>query len=166
MPSVSFEERLQPSLFDRLLDDKPNEKNERRQERVIYSAQQKASVIRDLEYLLNATAHWRVEALLGYDEVAQSTLNYGIIDLIGVGVANVDVVLLQTSIRNAITVFEPRIDSDTLQVRVLVDANKAHTCTIALQIEATVWAHPMPLVLYLRTDLDLESGRCVIYDNE
>jgi type VI secretion system protein ImpF len=47
-------ERLQPSLLDRLSDDEPYKKMESREKRVLSFQKLKLSVVRDLEWLLNA----------------------------------------------------------------------------------------------------------------
>ena len=56
MPELLLKERLQPSLLDRLTDDRPQDKNESRDARVLTVPQLRASVLRDLCWLLNCEA--------------------------------------------------------------------------------------------------------------
>ncbi|MEN3353661.1 MAG: type secretion system protein ImpF, partial [Betaproteobacteria bacterium] len=35
---------------------------------------------------------------------------------------------------------------------------------VSIEIRGTLWAHPVPLELLLRTDVDLESGEVKIHD--
>jgi type VI secretion system protein ImpF len=56
MAELLPQERLQPSLLDRLTDDAPESKDESRDKRVLNLAQLRAGVMRDLSWLLN-TVH-------------------------------------------------------------------------------------------------------------
>jgi type VI secretion system protein ImpF len=159
MAELTQQERLQPSLLDRLADDKRHRVVESREERVIATLKLRNCVIRDLESLLNATRKWSDQELEGYPYVAGTTLNYGIPDLSGMHVVSMDVVELQASIRAAIIAYEPRIDAQSLRVTGAADPGAMNRRSLTLFIEAQMWAHPMPLALYLRTDVDLESGR-------
>ena len=53
MAELSLEERLQPSLLDRLTDNEPDSKVEARSMRVISVNRLKRCVLRDLAWLLN-----------------------------------------------------------------------------------------------------------------
>ena len=56
----------------------------------------------------------------------------------------------------AIRQFEPRLRADTVKVRPAPQAAAGHA--IAFDIEAELWAEPVPLRLLLRTLIDLEDG--------
>jgi type VI secretion system protein ImpF len=148
-------ERLQPSLLDRLADDKPAEKVESREQRVLSFSRLRQSVIRDLEWLLNTGCLETAQNLDAYPDVKQSVLNYGMPDLTGTTISNADKTILERLIRQAILSFEPRILKHSLKVR--SKATGKHN-TIVFEIEGELWAQPLPERLYLRTILDLELG--------
>ena len=61
-------------------------------------------------------------------------------------------------IRQAIWDFEPRILRNTVKVRVIVgEAEMSHNA-LTFVIEGELWAQPLPERLYLRTEVDLETG--------
>jgi type VI secretion system protein ImpF len=161
MAELTPQERLQPSLLDRLTDLAPNERDESREQRVITAARLRECVTRDIAALLNCTRQWdgeRLDELDGLDYVRNSVLNFGIPDLAGAALAGIDAGLLQDRIRVALLDFEPRLIADTVQVSVSVDDSRMDSRSLSFRIEAQMWAQPMPLGLYLRTDVDLETG--------
>ena len=90
MGELTSQERLQPSLLDRLTDDAPMQPDESREQRVISAQRLREYVIRDLSWLLNCT---HAQALQSFDvapRVATSVLNYGIPDFTGVARSGVD----------------------------------------------------------------------------
>lgn len=155
MAELVPKERLQPSLLDRLTDDEPYKKVESRDQRVLSSQRLKKSVVRDIEWLLNAGCLETTLDLEAYPQVRQSVLNYGIPDLTGTTASNVDAATLEHMLRKRIRDFEPRILSKSLKVRV---SNIASHNTIVIEIEGELWSQPMPERLYLKTILDLELG--------
>jgi len=159
---LSLEERLQPSLLDRLTDNEPDTQVESRSKRVLSLSRLKQSVLRDLAWLLNSGNLAIIEDLEDYPEVRTSVLNYGVPDLAGKSVASTDVPKLESEIRKAILQFEPRILADTLQVRVNVNSGTMSQKTMSFLIEGQLWAQPLPISLFLSTDLDLETGSATV----
>ena len=45
-----------------------------------------------------------------------------------------------------------------MKVRAVGDGDEAHGRTLMFEIEGDLWAQPLPLQLYLKTEVDLESG--------
>ncbi|MBI0330677.1 type VI secretion system baseplate subunit TssE [Burkholderia plantarii] len=158
MAELTPQERLQPSLLDRLTDLAPAEPEESREQRVITAAKLRECVTRDIAALLNCTRQWDDEALAGLDQVGGSVLNFGIPDLAGSALSGIDAGELQSRIRAALLGFEPRLIADTVQVTVSTDASRMDGRALSFRIDAEMWAQPMPLGLYLRSDLDLETG--------
>lgn len=151
-------ERLQPSLLDRLTDDAPETRTEPAARRVIDVARLREIILRDLEWLLNTSASEAGDDLSAYPHVARSTLNYGIRELSG-ATATVDrAVEIQRSIRRAIEAFEPRILPETLHVALRQEKVGAGA-VISFDIHGELWAEPVPIDLYLRTALDVTTGR-------
>lgn len=164
MAELTTQERLQPSLLDRLRDDEPHVPQEGRDKRVITAARLRDHVVRDLGWLLNCTRHWSSEQLAGLHHVEASVLDYGIPDLTGAAIAGLDTEQLCLHVRNAITTFEPRLDPATLHVEVDSNAGRSDRLTLSFRIESTMWAQPMPLNLYLKTEVDLETARFSVFD--
>jgi type VI secretion system protein ImpF len=151
-------ERLQPSLLDRLTDLAPAQREESREQRVITAARLRECVARDIASLLNCTRRWSDGELEGFEEVDHSVLNFGIPDLAGAALSEIDASVLQNRIRAALIGFEPRLIASTVQVIASVDEARMDSRSLSFRIEAQMWAQPMPLSLYLRTDVDLETG--------
>jgi type VI secretion system protein ImpF len=161
---LTTQERLQPSLLDRLRDDEPVVAQESREKRVITAARLREYVVRDLGWLFNCTRHWSSDELAGLPHVETSVLDYGIPDLTGAAIAGMDIEVLRQRIRTAIATFEPRLDPATLHVDVQADTTRMDRLTLSFSIESTMWAQPMPLNLYLKTEVDLETGRFSVFD--
>jgi type VI secretion system protein ImpF len=158
MAELTNRERLQPSLLDRLTDEAPWEPSESRDRRIISAARLRECVTRDISWLLNCTSHWSEDALEGHDHVHGSVLNYGIPDLAGMALTGIDAGELEQRIRQAILHFEPRLTGGTLSVHVGVDAQRMDNRALTFDIQSQMWAQPMPLNLYLKTELDLDTG--------
>jgi type VI secretion system protein ImpF len=158
MPELTQKERLQPSLLDRLSDDAPNETQEPREKRVFSLHRLREVVLRDLTWLLNTTNLAAGQDLDDYPQVRRSVLNYGLPDLAGLTVSGIDVLELERALRQAIVEFEPRILRNSLRVRLVVDADQMSHNAMTFDIEGELWAQPMPLHLYLKTEVDLEVG--------
>ena len=159
MAELTAQERLQPSLLDRLTDDEPARREESRDARVIGAQRLRECVIRDLSWLLNCTHAQASQPLDDSPQVAASVLNYGIPDLAGTAASGLDLAGIERRLREAILTFEPRLIADTLQVRVQRDATRMDRRCLLFEIESEMWAQPLPLNLYLKTEVDLETGR-------
>jgi type VI secretion system protein ImpF len=150
-------ERLQPCLLDRLTDDEPEKTDESRNQRVISSQRYKRGVLRDLEWLLNTSAHLPEEGknkfeLRDYPHAYRSVLNFGSRQLCGMLAPNVSE--LERQLLEVIQLFEPRILRNSLTVTATMD----HQC-IAFEIQGEIWANPLPEHLFIKTKLDLETGQ-------
>ena len=157
-------ERLQPSLLDRLCDDDPANSKESREQRVLSVKRLRQSVLRDIAWLLNAVSLESAQSLENYPEAAQSVINFGIPDLSGHTVSNTDTGEIEKRIRKALLDFEPRILPNTLRVKVVSSDAYNHNA-MNFDIEGDLWMQPLPLRLYLKTQLDLETGNVVVMDN-
>jgi type VI secretion system protein ImpF len=151
-------ERIQPSLLDRLTDDEPEKKRESADKRVLTVERLGEYVRRDIAFLLNSTHLAAVQDLGDYPEVERSTLNYGIPDFAGRPASSVDSAALAKSIRRAILEFEPRLLRKSVRVEVVVEQREHSPNALHFNIHADLWCQPVPLRMYLRTDLNLEDG--------
>ena len=159
MAELTTQERLQPSLLDRLTDEEPGKLEESREKRVISATRLRDCVARDISWLLNCVNLGTGVELDDYPEVARSVLNFGIPDLTGMALAGVDANVLQRQLREALLAFEPRLTGNTLRVVVNADGKRMDQQSLVFNIESEMWAQPIPLNLYLKTEVDLETGR-------
>ncbi len=151
-------ERLQPCLFDRLIDEDVQHKLESRIARVISLSEYRAAVLRDLGWLLNSSSHVPSEGLADFPHVESSVFNYGKPTLSGLGVASANIQRLEVEIARAIRHFEPRIVGETLVVRAIRESSRSSPSTLMFEIRAELWARPFPEKLFIKTALDLETG--------
>ncbi len=164
MAELTQKERLQPSLLDRLADDAPDKEQESREQRVLSLNKLRQCVLRDLAWLLNTSTLDAIQDLDEYPLVSHSVVNYGIHDLVGTTLSSADVPEIQKQIRQAIWDFEPRIFPESVVVNVTASDNIFNQNAMTFDIEGDLWAQPLPLRLYLRTELDLETGSMEIID--
>lgn len=158
MAELTPKERLQPSLLDRLTDDEPDKQVESRQKRVLSLNQLRQSVLRDLAWLFNVGNLGEVQDLDRYPYAATSVLNFGLPELTGCTVSSVDAHELERVVRQAILTFEPRILPNSVRVQVLVSDDASSRNSLTFEITGELWARPLPERLFLKTQLDLESG--------
>lgn len=155
-------ERLQPCLLDRLTDDDPQNSEESRNQRIISLPRYKRGVLRDLDWLFNASAHLAEEGkdkfrLSDYPEAYRSVINFGTRQLCGL--ITPDMQELETQLSDAIQLFEPRIIRHTLSVKATVERQ-----VISFEMNGEIWANPMAEKLFIKTQLDLETGKCTLGD--
>ncbi|MBE0434856.1 MAG: type VI secretion system baseplate subunit TssE [Methylomicrobium sp.] len=164
MAELTQKERLQPSLLDRLTDDAPEKTQESREQRVLSLTKLRQCVLRDMGWLLNTGTLDAVQDLDAYPWVTHSVVNYGIPDLAGRTLSGTDILEIEHRVKQAIWDFEPRIMSDSLKVTVSTTEDQMNHNAMSFTIEGDLWAQPLPLRLYLKTELDLETGNMSILD--
>ncbi|MFC5438038.1 type VI secretion system baseplate subunit TssE [Rhodanobacter umsongensis] len=158
MAELTTQERLQPSLLDRLTDDEPGKLEESREKRVISATRLRDCVTRDVSWLLNCVSLDVSVDLDDYPDVTRSVLNFGIPDLTGVSLSGINSETLQRQIKDVILAFEPRLTASTLRVTVNSNQKRMDRQALRFNIESEMWAQPIPLNLYLKTEVDLETG--------
>ena len=155
MADALARDRLYPSLLDRLVDDDPSRATEPRENRSATLQRLRENVLRDLNWLFNATQSsidFHGDALL-----SGSVINYGLPPLAGRPASQYELGELSRVLRDVIIRFEPRILPHTLKVtadRVRADSHNV----LGFRIEGQLWSQPVPLEIYMRTEIDLESG--------
>lgn len=155
--SVPFE-RLQPCLFDRLIDEDPLNKQESRVARVISLSDYRTAVLRDLAWLLNASSHIDGEELSEFPHVESSVFNFGKPSISGVAISGMSVEDLEAAMAKAVRDFEPRIVPDTLEVKAVRGSARDAPSTLFFEIRGELWARPFPEKLFIKTALDMETG--------
>jgi type VI secretion system protein ImpF len=151
-------DRLQPCLLDRLTDEEPAKREESRNQRIVSLQRYKAGVLRDFDWLFNAIGHFPEEQVgeltfADFEEAYRSVLNFGIRQLYGRLAPDIDEI--ERQLFDAITVFEPRINRNTLKVKAKIERQ-----LLSFDISGELWVHPIPERLFIRTQLDLESSEC------
>lgn len=160
MPDPVPQQHLQPSLFDRLLDDEPDRLKEGDDKRTLTRAGLRQAVLRDLDWLLNTTSLGLAHDDRRHPHAARSVINYGLPMLSGQFTSSIQRVSMEQALRQAIVQYEPRILPDSLEVELVMDgpAIDSHN-GIGLVIRGLLWAQPVPLEFLLRSQIDLEEGR-------
>lgn len=126
--------------------------------RSVSLAQLRRSVLRDLGWLFNTTSLESTQPLNDYPLAARSVINFGLPDLAGQTVSGISTDLLERAIQEAIAIFEPRILTRTLSVRMRPVNPDAHHNAIVFEIRGELRAEPNPVPLYLTTEVNLEDG--------
>ena len=154
--------RLQPSLLDRLTDDRPDQRDETFEQATISDDQLRTFVLRDLRNLFST--HNSTRRLAGHARAARSVLNYGIPDLTGVAVGSLkrDSFRLEQALLQIIKTYEPRIGN--LQVSMDVGSDQeigTIESSIVLTIHGELWGYPASAIS-MRTEIDVATGDITI----
>jgi type VI secretion system protein ImpF len=171
---MAARERLTPTLFDKLVADleisglrdtsaeTPEVSREKfryysvpRLERFNESAL-RATIRRELAWLLNTTNLESLVDLEPYPEVRSSVLNFGLSDLAGKALTRRSVLQRAREIRRAVRIFEPRIEEKSLSVDADESDPRPNHVTFVIQGDITGAASSMPVKF--RTDVDLETA--------
>ena len=158
MGQWSLKERLQPSLLDRLTDRHPEKSKESTAQQSMSQKEFKDAVIRDLGWLLNSVSLDVCVDLEPYPEVRRSVLNYGMPDISGHTSSTINVKTVESSLKQAIREFEPRIIRNSLRVKVHSDPSDMSNNSLVFEIEGAVFGQPSPFQIVLRSELNLECG--------
>ena len=164
MAELTQKERLQPSLLDRLTDNEPELRQESRDKRILSPSRLRESVRRDLTWLFNTPNLATVMDLEKFPQVAESVLNFGLPSLAGRTTSSIDVPAMERLLRQAIWIFEPRLLKSSIRVRLVADQALMSHNALSFYIEAELWAQPIPLRLFLKTEIDLEDGNVHVVD--
>jgi type VI secretion system protein ImpF len=149
------EQTVTQSVLERLIDREPGAQSEAAPTRAQTVRLLRASVRRDLEWLLN-TRRTPAAADEEYPEVAKSVYNYGLPDLNALNwESSRDRTRLARAVQEALNVFEPRLRG--IQVVPLEPvAGAPHV--MRFQIEGLLEMDPAPEHIVFDTTLQLSSG--------
>ena len=163
MAEALSRDRLYPSLLDRLIDDDPGRTTEARENRSASLQRLRDNVLRDLNWLFNAT-----QSSIDFDGdavLASSVINYGLPPLAGRPASHYDLGELSRVLREVILRFEPRIIAHSLKVSAERAKGDTHN-VLGFKIEGQLWSQPIPLEIYMRTEIDLESGLTQVIESK
>lgn len=174
MAGLTPQERLQPSLLDRLTDHEPSSTKESLEARVLSKKQLREAVLRDLAWLFNSCSQEppphspdldRVRMWRDAPQARHSVLNFGIPSLTGTTVSLLDFAAIEEAIRQSVIRFEPRIDAKTLSVKITNDLSTGlRPTSLRLVIRGQLWNQPVPLELLLSADVDVDTGQTAVRD--
>ena len=153
-------ERLLPCLLDRLTDDEPRKKQESRTQRVMSMPKYRQAVMRDLSWLLNTPANAEKSGFSQFPEIITSVLNYGIQNVSGVTASSLEADDVRYQLSEALRRFEPRILPDTISIVVSLSPQEmSDRRSLWFEIRGALWSEPIPESLFIKTELDLETGK-------
>jgi type VI secretion system protein ImpF len=155
MPRWEPEQTVSQSFLDRLIDLDPKAPADPPPSRARSIRQLKASLRRDLEWLLNSRR--RPDAAgKEFREVEKSLFNYGLEDVTSMSwVSYKDRISLTKMIEQAVAIFEPRIS----RIKVVsLDSTPGAKHVLRFQIEGLLDMDPAPELITFDTVLQLSSG--------
>ncbi len=120
----------------------------------------RATVRRELNWILNTTNLASVEDLEPYPEVKVSVLNYGVPDLAGKALTPRVVQGRARDIRDAIRIFEPRMDPNRLDVEPLSSTERVNAITYVIRGDITAAVQAMPVEF--KTDIEVDTAAVVL----
>jgi type VI secretion system protein ImpF len=145
------------SVLDRLIDREPRDATEPPPTRAQSVRQLKASLRRDLEWLLN-TRRIAEEAPESFEELNRSLYNYGLPDFSAMSFSNPrDRTRLLRSLEASIRLFEPRLDAVKV-IPVEVTGEAQNKRLLRFQIEGLLKMDPAPEQVSFDTVLQLTNG--------
>ncbi|AXF77590.1 GPW/gp25 family protein [Erwinia tracheiphila] len=149
-----------PTLFERLLDDEPNKRQESFDAFYFDARAMRAFVQKDIACLLNNT---NIEDRLDehrHKAACESVMNFGIAPFSGKYASHKSWGIIEKSIRNALLRFEPRIIPESLLVRPLSDNDLLGKNGIVLfEIRGLIEWHPHPIDLCINAAYDVETAK-------
>lgn len=154
MAASDYERIVQQSVLDRLIDEDPGSRVEPLMTRAESLRRLRASVRRDLEWLLNTV---RIEGVpSGLVELQKSVFYYGVADISSMSLESPqDGQRLLRSLETAITVFEPRLRN----VRVTsYDKVSRKRMTLDFHVEALLMIDPAPERIAFDTIFEVARG--------
>ncbi|MEP6692293.1 MAG: type VI secretion system baseplate subunit TssE [Gemmatimonadaceae bacterium] len=155
MAKTELEQTVQQSLIDRLIDDEPSSSVEPAMNRAQSVRELKASLRRDLEWLLN-TRRMHMPLPDGLEEVERSLIRYGLPDITSMSKDNAaEHVRLLRGVEETIARFEPRLANVRIS---LVPGPEGKRRELHFLIDAMLRMDPSPEHIVFDTALELGTG--------
>jgi len=120
----------------------------------------RATVRRELSWLLNTTNLGSVQDLDPYPEVKTSVLNYGVPDLAGKTLTTRVIQGRAREIRDAVRAFEPRMDPRRIDVEALSQMEKENAVTYVIRGDVTAAVQAMPVEF--KTDVEIDTAAVTV----
>lgn len=122
----------------------------------------RATVRRELAWLLNTTNLAASVDLDAFPQVQTSVINYGVPDLAGKSLSSRAVLRRAREIRDAIRTFEPRIEPTTLNVEMAATVERENSLTFVIHGDVRSAVRAVPIKL--RTDVEADSAAVTVRD--
>ena len=152
------------SLLDRLLDEAPDQPQDRALSGPEAMEALRRGIRRDLQALLNTRRRWRSWPA-ELTELEQSVIGYGIPDFSTGSLADAARrARLCAEIEETIRRFEPRIRPGSVRVRARESREDQAVPTLVFDIHGELWAQPVPQQLFLETAIDINTRLAVVTD--
>lgn len=116
----------------------------------------RATVLRELSWLLNTISLASTEDISSAPNVATSVLNYGLGDLTGSLLTRPGMQARAREMREAIARFEPRVARGSLEVE--VDPGRSRASSVGFVIRGDLLSAVEALPVEFRTDVEIETG--------
>ena len=120
----------------------------------------RATVLRELNWILNTTNLGSIQNLKSYPEVATSVLNYGVPDMAGKLLQRRAIQTRAREIKEAIRRFEPRIAPSRLDVTSTTADAKPNAVTFVIRADVT--SAVMALPVEFKTDVEIDTGAATL----
>lgn len=120
----------------------------------------RATVRREIGWILNTTNMGSAVDFEAYPHVETSVLNFGVPDLAGKALTGRLVLQRARDIRAALLAFEPRIDTASLEVEVSEHIERENSITFVIKADVRSAVRAIPVKF--RTDLEVETADVVI----
>jgi type VI secretion system protein ImpF len=120
----------------------------------------RATVLRELSWILNTTNLASTQSLDATPEVATSVLNFGIADMSGKLLHRRAIQGRAREIRDAICAFEPRIDPERLDVEAKTTPERPNAITFVIRGDVTSAVHALPVEF--KTDVEIDTGAATV----
>jgi type VI secretion system protein ImpF len=163
MAKAKLERTVLTSFLDRLIDENPRSGSEPAMSFDESVRRLKASVLRDLDWLLNTRRGVDSDEELT-PEVRESVYNYGLPDIssLGVDAPETHRQIVQ-NVEETITLFEPRLSD--VRAR-LAETPEGSIQELRIFIEATLEMDPHPERIAFDTTIDVSTGRFTVEDSD
>jgi type VI secretion system protein ImpF len=157
MAKSEIERTVQPSLLDRLTDADPRRPGDPRISYAESARRFKASIQRDLEWLLNTRRTPDPVPADWFEQLPRSVYYYGIPDITSLSRDSAESrLLLLHDVEQAIALFEPRLTD--VRISVIETEGEQFRRELRFHIEATLRMDPTPEQIIFDTVLNFASG--------
>lgn len=118
------------------------------------------TVRRELSWILNTTNLNAVQDLDAYPQVKTSVLNYGVPDFAGKPLTRRVIQGRAKEIRDAIRVYEPRLDPNRVEVEALTALERENAITYVIRGDITAAVQAMPVEF--KTDVEVDTASVIV----
>lgn len=154
MTRIPAHQRLLASVFDRLIEIKPNEEATPQNPLSLSMSEMQSNVFRDLQSLLNSR-QGLAEPLEEGSELRQSVVAFGLPDICNVNPDNLDQqASIRMAVEEAIRLFEPRLTN----IQVVSQGASQSDRSLRLKVKANLKLEPNPVPVEFDTIIESGTG--------